>query len=123
MSTPTPGAARSRAARRPALATAVAAAACAGPQQLAPKQRYVAALKRKHAGDAQGYFDDLLALAHDAPETRAGRRARAVVASGGLVSEVAMWAAVASVVLGGGAVAGDGVRRLLEDLAQRRNDF
>ena len=46
-----------------------------------PKERYLQAVNKKMNGNAQGYYEDLLALAHDAPDSRAGRRARATLAS------------------------------------------
>lgn len=46
-----------------------------------PKERYIQAVNQKMSGDAQGYYEDLLALAHDAPDSRAGRRARATLAN------------------------------------------
>ncbi len=55
----------------------LAAAAC-GPQG-DPSDRYLRALNAKAQGDAETYFDELVALAHDAPDSRAGRRARAML--------------------------------------------
>ena len=48
--------------------------ACAGKS---PKERYIDALNQRMAGDSKAYFDGMLALAHDEPDSRAGRRARA----------------------------------------------
>ncbi len=50
-------------------------AAC-GPK---PEERYIRALNARADGDAAAYFDTLVALAADAPESRAGRRARAML--------------------------------------------
>jgi type II secretory pathway pseudopilin PulG len=55
-----------------------------------PEERYFAAMNKKLEGDARGYYSELIALAHDEPDSRAGRRARVTLQSGGLVSEVAV---------------------------------
>ena len=52
-------------------------AACVG--ELPPQARYIQALQQKFAGNAQAYYDQMLALADSASDTRAGRRARATV--------------------------------------------
>lgn len=46
------------------------------------RERYYGAVERKLAGDARGFHDELTRLSLDAPETRAGRRARSAVAGG-----------------------------------------
>ncbi len=54
------------------------ACASTGPKR-SPKQRYYDALDKRLSGDAKGYYDGIIALAHDAPDSRAGRRARAML--------------------------------------------
>ena len=46
-----------------------------------PRERYIQALSKRMGGDSRAYYDGMLALAHDSPDTRAGRRARAVLQS------------------------------------------
>lgn len=61
---------------------AVGPAAAAGPGPEAkpsPTERYLRALDRRSDGDAKGYYDELIALAHEEPDSRAGRKARAIV--------------------------------------------
>ena len=55
---------------------------------LSPQARYVQALQQKFSGNAQAYYDQMLALANDASETRAGRRARATVVGDDRLSDV-----------------------------------
>lgn len=62
-----------------------------------PRERYVQALNKKMSGDAQGYYEDLLALAHDVPDTRAGRRARATLASNSALSQAYVLGVLAAV--------------------------
>src|SRR5687767_12131561 len=71
---------------------ASACAACASAPLPTPKQRYIEAVNHKLAGDAERSTDTLLALAHDAKDTRAGRRARATLTGGGLTG----WASLAT---------------------------
>lgn len=47
---------------------------CAGKT---PRKRYLEALDQRSAGDVAGFHETMLALAHEAPQSRAGRRARA----------------------------------------------
>lgn len=54
-------------------------AACAGAP---PRDRYVEAVKARAAGDNKAYYDTMVELAHDAPDTRVGRKARANLNSG-----------------------------------------
>jgi type II secretory pathway pseudopilin PulG len=48
-----------------------------------PEARYRAAIDKKLEGDAHAYYSELIALAHEEPDTRAGRRARVTLQSGG----------------------------------------
>jgi len=56
---------------------------------LSPRERYVGALTLQLDGDSAAAYDALIALAHDAPDTRAGRRARAILTGGSLLANVA----------------------------------
>lgn len=63
-----------------ALLMCCAAAACAAPVAVVPPDAtYVQAVQHRAGGDAQGYYNSLLALANGQPQTRAGRRARATL--------------------------------------------
>jgi type IV pilus assembly protein PilA len=66
-----------------------------GPEapKAAPTERYVAAVEKRVSGDSRGYYDEMLALAHEEPDSRAGRRARATLQGG----DVAMMAATVGV--------------------------
>jgi hypothetical protein len=75
-----------------------AATGCAGSEALTPEQRYVEALKHKVDGDARGYHDALIALAHEAPDSRGGRRARATVQSSGWLTSLMGWGTAAGLV-------------------------
>ena len=81
---------------------------------LSPKDRYVRALQLRQVGDAQGYFAELVSIAHSHPETRAGRRARVTMLSGN-----PGWALVGAAfpVLGGALPVG--LSRVTEGTAQR----
>ena len=72
-------------------------AAC-GPK-LAARERYVQALNHRLDGDPQTYFDEMIALAHDEPESRAGRRARATIQSGGMMTQVAVIGVLAAIAI------------------------
>ncbi len=67
--------------------------------RLTPKERYVQALNHRLDGDPQACFDELLALAHDEPESRAGRRARATIQSGGVMTQVAVVGVLAAIAI------------------------
>ncbi len=59
---------------------ALCLSACAtSPTPRTPTQRYYDALDKRLAGDSRGWFDGLVALAHEAPDSRAGRRARSML--------------------------------------------
>ncbi len=60
--------------------------ACAG--ETSAQARYLQALQQKFAGNAQAYYEQMLALADSASETRAGRRARATVVGDDRLSDV-----------------------------------
>jgi type II secretory pathway pseudopilin PulG len=45
-------------------------------------ERYYQAMEKKLAGDPRGYYEDLIDLAREEPDTRAGRRARAAIGGG-----------------------------------------
>jgi len=66
------------------LVLALGGCAAAPPPRPDPRDRYYAAVGRWLAGDARGCEDGLIALAHEAPDTRAGRRARATLRGGDL---------------------------------------
>lgn len=69
--------------------TFLLAASCATTTD--PKARYVAALNHRMEGDSQRYFDTLISLAHEHPDSRYGRKARALITSGGLWSQLVLW--------------------------------
>lgn len=75
------------------------AAAMLGACAPAPDVRYKAAVAQKFAGDAKGYYDGLIALAHEAPRSRAGRRARATLRGNDVFADLAVLGAVAAVAL------------------------
>lgn len=79
------------------LFAATAALAACAQQRLTPKQRYVRALNHKLQGDAQAYQRDLISLVYHAPDSRAGRRARATLTSGSLLPMVALLGVVAAI--------------------------
>ena len=62
--------------------------ACGGIQQ-DPTERYTRAVINKFEGDYAGYQREMVALAHDAPKTRAGRRAHQTLVGGPSVYEAA----------------------------------
>ncbi len=71
----------------------------AAPPRAAESEQYYKALDARYNGDSRAYYDGLLELAHDDPDSRAGRKARAILqADDGLL----MLAAVGS--LAGAAV-------------------
>lgn len=57
--------------------------ACGG---ATPRDRYVEAVKARAEGDNKAYYDAMVELAHEAPDTRVGRRARANLNTGMLGS-------------------------------------
>lgn len=67
-------------------------------------ERYLDAIQKKLDGDQRGFYDDMMELAVDEPETRAGRRARTVVTGGGaellLLAGAAMAVGAASYLVG-----------------------
>jgi type IV pilus assembly protein PilA len=71
----------------------LALAAC-GPK---PEEQYIMAVDARMNGDAQAYYDSLLELAHDEPDTRAGRRARATLSSSGLYTQAAVVGVLAAI--------------------------
>ena len=84
-----------------ALATFVSAAACGhagAPLVTPPRERYLAAVDARLDGDSQRYYDDIVALAHDSPDSREGRRARATLGPGSLV-DLGVAAVLASAVV------------------------
>ncbi|MFC1609577.1 type IV pilin protein [Myxococcota bacterium] len=64
-----------------------------------PRERYVNALNHKLDGNGQAYYDDLIALAHEQPDSRAGRRARATLQSGGMMMNVAVIGILAAIAI------------------------
>lgn len=79
------------------MASAAVLAAC-GPKP-SPRQRYVRALALDLEGNSEVAYDELIALAHDAPETRPGRRARAILTGGSMITDLGVLATLASVAL------------------------
>jgi type IV pilus assembly protein PilA len=73
------------------LATLCVVAAACGPKPSgrSPRDRYQAAVDARLGGDAAGYYRELVALAHDSPDTREGRRARATLTGSDLTVTVA----------------------------------
>ncbi|HET6347301.1 MAG TPA: hypothetical protein VFH51_20380 [Myxococcota bacterium] len=61
-----------------------------------PRARYRAAVAHKLHGDAPGYFQGLLEVAHTAPTSRAGRRARATLRGGDIFTDAALLGAAAA---------------------------
>jgi type IV pilus assembly protein PilA len=78
-------------------ALALSLVAC-GPK-LTARERYVQALNHRLDGNPEAYFDEMLALAKDEPETRAGRRARATIQSGGMMTQVAVVGVLAAIAI------------------------
>ncbi len=66
-------------------------AAC-GPK---PEERYIGAVDARYNGDAKAYYEELLLLAHEEPDSRAGRRARATLSSSSLYTQAAILGALA----------------------------
>ncbi len=64
-----------------------------------PEERYLAAVNRRLEGDARGYQAELIALAHEAPDSRAGRRARVILQSGDLFAQAGLMGAVSGILL------------------------
>ncbi len=92
------------------------------------RERYVHAMTLEVGGHSQAAYDELIALAHDAPNTRAGRRARTILTSGSLVTDVAVLATLASVGFPGfEGLSMQGVRAeariALRDLAEIQHSF
>lgn len=73
-----------------------AACASSGPRRT-PTARYYDAVDKRLEGDTKGYFDGLLALAHEAPNSRAGRRARAMLQGADLYTLAAIGGVLAAV--------------------------
>ena len=73
--------------------------ACASAPPPDPYERYLEALEHRMEGDSQAYFDTLIALAHESPNSRAGRRARAMLASGDFTTVVAVAGVLAAVAI------------------------
>jgi type IV pilus assembly protein PilA len=74
---------------------ALSLVAC-GPK-LTARERYVQALNHRLDGNPHTYFDEMIALAHDEPDSRAGRRARATIQSGGMMTQVAVIGVLAAI--------------------------
>lgn len=49
------------------------------PPRAAQSEQYFEALDARYNGDSRAYYDGLLQLAHDDPDSRAGRKARAIL--------------------------------------------
>ncbi len=79
------------------LLSAALLAAC-GPK-LNPRDQYLRGVNQRLAGDAHAYTDTLIALAHEAPESRAGRRARATLQSGSAMTSVAVIGILAAIAI------------------------
>ena len=75
------------------LALIVSSFAC-GTTHSAGEERYVQAVLQKFEGDYAGYQRTLIALAHEEPRTRAGRRAHQALAGGPSLQEAALVAGV-----------------------------
>lgn len=60
-----------------------------------PRERYIRAMDAQYRGDGKAYLDELIALAHDEPNSREGRRARAILTSSNVWAPVALVGAVA----------------------------
>ncbi len=80
------------------VATLLAGCGHAGSSQ-SPSDRYRAAVDAKLAGDGAAYWRELVALAHDAPDSREGRRARATLTSGDVMSNAAMVGILAAIAI------------------------
>ena len=65
--------------------------------QVSPLERYEQAVGARWAGDSKAYTKHLRALAHEAPESRAGRRARATLGASSQWSTLSMVGVVAAV--------------------------
>ncbi|HSI03437.1 MAG: hypothetical protein ACAI38_10605 [Myxococcota bacterium] len=53
--------------------------AASSPPRPAESKQYYEALDARYNGDSRAYYDGLLELAHDDPDSRAGRKARAIL--------------------------------------------
>ena len=80
------------------LLVVVAILTACGPK-LTPRERYVQALNHRLDGDAKAYTDGLIDVAHDVPDTRAGKRARATLQGGGLMTGVAVVGILAAIAI------------------------
>jgi hypothetical protein len=88
-----------RSVRMGLIGTIAALVACAPAQKLDPQERYLRALNFRAEGDARAFYDELLALAHDTPDSRQGRRARVMLQGVDLLTMVSA-AAVVGLLLG-----------------------
>ena len=65
--------------------------------RVSPTERYKQALAHRLEGNARAYYDGLIALAADSPDSRAGRRARAMLQSGDMMTLIALAGAVGAI--------------------------
>ncbi len=65
----------------------------------APRDRYIAAINAQQNGNAKTYYDGMIALAKDAPDSRAGRKARANLSGGGMVTQMYVVGVLAAIAI------------------------
>ena len=117
-----------------ALICCALATACAGsgasdkPPQLSAKARYVRALGHRYDGDSVAYYNELIALAHDEPDSRAGRRARATLASADPTVGLMLLGALAAVAIPSfeksrKRAQTEGVKAALEEIMMRQHAY
>ena len=64
------------------------AAACGSASS--PRERYISALNYRLEGNSEAYYNALITLANDAPDSRAGRRARSMLQASDVTTAVAI---------------------------------
>lgn len=79
--------------------SAIACSKKSGPGPTAETERYYKAIDAGFNGDSRAGYDELLQLAIDAPDTRAGRKARAVLQSDDPIAYVAAAGVVSAVLI------------------------
>jgi hypothetical protein len=78
------------------LCLCLSACATRGGAEASPQQRYLQAIAQKCAGDAAGANNALLSLASESADSRAGRRARALVQGQHWLADAAIFAALST---------------------------
>ncbi|OGQ91800.1 MAG: hypothetical protein A2289_10100 [Deltaproteobacteria bacterium RIFOXYA12_FULL_58_15] len=76
---------------------ALSTAACSS--KIAPRDQYVKALNQRLEGNPTAYYDGMLKLAVEEPESRAGRRAKATLQGGSIMTTVAITGILAAIAI------------------------